>query len=62
MTTTINRVFAAEGFRKKKAGSVKYRFFLLDSDPDFVALFGHGRTYECKGVEAWVKVFAQHDW
>ena len=58
MKTTINRVFAAEEFRKKKAGSVKYRFFFLDSDPDLVARFRHGRTYECKGVEAWVKVFA----
>jgi hypothetical protein len=58
MTTTINRVFAAEGFRKKKAGSVKYRYLLLDSDSDLVARFGRGRTYECKGVEAWIKVFA----
>src|SRR5438128_357466 len=58
MTTTINRVFAAEGFRRKKAGSVKYRFFLLGSNPEFAARFGRGRTYECKGVKAWVKLFA----
>jgi hypothetical protein len=56
--TTINRVFAAEEFRKKRAGSVKYRFFFLDSDPDLVSRFRHGRTYECKGIETWVKVFA----
>jgi hypothetical protein len=57
MTTRINRVFAAEQLRKKKAGPVKYRFFLVDS-PDLVARFGHGRTYECKGLDAWGKVFA----
>jgi hypothetical protein len=57
MRTTINRVFAAEEFRKKK-GSVKYRFFVLDSDPDLVSRFRHGRTYECKGALAWGKVFA----
>jgi hypothetical protein len=58
MKRTVNRVFAAEGFRKKKSGAVKYRFFLLDFDPDLVARFGHGRTYECQGFEAWGKVFA----
>ena len=55
---TINRVFASEGFRKKKSGSVKYRFFLLDTDPDLVARFGRGRTYQCQGIDTWVKVFA----
>jgi hypothetical protein len=59
MTTTMNRVFAAVGFRKKKEEAVKYRFFILDSDPDFVSRFRHGRTYQCKGAETWGKVFAR---
>jgi Helix-turn-helix domain len=58
MVMTINKVFAAEGFRKRNAGSLTYRFFLLDSDTDFVAQFGHGRTYKCQGVKGWARVFA----
>jgi hypothetical protein len=57
-TTTINRVFAAEEFRKKKEGSLKYRFFVLDSETDLISRFRHGRTYECKSMRAWLKLFA----
>ncbi len=57
MTTTINRVFTTEVVRKKRAGPIKYRYFLVDSDPDLVAWFGRGTTYECRSLDAWRKVF-----
>lgn len=57
--TTINSVFAAEGSKTKKTGSVKYRFFLLESDRNLVARLGRGQTYQCRGAEAWARVFAR---
>ncbi len=56
MTTTINSVFAADGAGKQE-GSVKYRFFVIGSNTDLVAWFGRGRTYECRGLDTWAKVF-----
>lgn len=56
MTTTINRVFAADGAGKQE-GSAKYRFFVIGSNADLIAWFGRGRTYECRGLDTWAKVF-----
>jgi hypothetical protein len=54
--TTINRVFATAAASAKPADSAKYRYFFLDSN--LFARFGRGRTYECRGLETWARVFA----
>ncbi|MCI0637497.1 MAG: helix-turn-helix domain-containing protein [Gemmataceae bacterium] len=57
MTTTIHRVFTTEVVRRTKPRMVTCRYFLLDSDRTLLGKFGHGKTYVCKSLATWSKVF-----
>lgn len=57
MTTTINRVFTTEVVRRTKPRKVTSRYFLLDSDRALLGRFGPGKTFVCKSLATWAKVF-----
>ncbi len=58
-TTTINRMVATESAGKKKARSNKYVFFLVNSEPAFVARSLHGKSSNTRNRESWRDLLAR---
>ena len=55
--TSVNRVFTKAVVPKRNARTVTCRYFVLAAEPKMRSWFGHGKTYICKSVATWSRLF-----